>query len=84
MVKIAVIRRAIRQQATAEAVLKNVDPEVARGLKELAVEPLMMLELGDIDGAVKHIKWLRLDNEELELFWVLFDSTQRRLMKELW
>lgn len=43
-----------------------------------------MLELGDVEGAVKHIKWLRLSNEELQLFWVLFDSTQRSSMKKLW
>lgn len=81
---IALLRRAIKQQDTAAAVLRGIDPELAKGLRELAVEPLAMLDRGDIEGAANHIKWLRLENDELELFWSLFDSTQRRLMKEKW
>jgi len=76
------LKRYTKQQEAAKAVLRDVDPEIVRGLKELSIEPLAMLEKGDIEGAVKHIKWLNLDNEEMQLFWVLFDSTQRRLMKE--
>lgn len=82
--KITELRRFIKQQEAAKAVLREVDPEIVRGLKELSIEPLAMLENGDIEGAVKHIKWLNLDNEELQLFWVLFDSTQRSSMKEIW
>lgn len=84
MVDVASLRRAIKQQNTAEAVFKDLDPEVARGFRELAVEPLAMLERGDVEGAVLHIKWLRLSNEDLQLFWALFDSTQRSSMKEIW
>lgn len=82
--KYALLRRAIKQQEAATAAFKGLDPDIAQGLKELAVEPLAMLERDDIEGAVIHIKSLRLESDELDKYWALFDSTQRRLMKELW
>ncbi len=76
------LRRATKQLETESAVFRDVDPEVYKGLKELATEPLAMCEQGDYLGAIQHIEWLKLDPDDLALFWALFDSTQRRLMKE--
>lgn len=79
--KVSELRRLIKQQEAASAALKRLDPEYVQGLKELAQEPLEMLERGDFEGAALHIEWLKLENDDKALFWFLFDSTQRRLMK---
>lgn len=79
--KINILRRSIKQQDAAAAAFKSLDPEYVQGLKELAQEPLAMLALGDYEGAALHIEWLKLENDDKAIFWFLFDSTQRRLMK---
>lgn len=81
--KIKELRRSIKQQEAAAAVFRKLDPEYVQGLKELAVEPLAMLERGDYEGAALHIRWLKLDSDDLGWFWYLFDSTQRAKMKEV-
>jgi len=79
--KASLIRRYLKQQERAEAAFRELDQEIAQGYRELAVEPLALCERGDFEGAWQHIQWLRLDDSEMLLFWTLFDSTQRRLMK---
>lgn len=83
MVDVALLKRSVKQQEAATAAFRNLDPEYVKGLRELAVEPLMMLERGDYEGAALHIKWLKLDPDDLYWFWYLFDSTQRAKMKEI-
>ena len=82
--KVSALKKSAKQLDTQSAAFKYVDPDVRAGLVELSTEPLIMLERGDIEGAVKHIQWLRLDGDELQLFWSLFDSSQRSAMKKVW
>lgn len=79
---VAEIRRSIKQQEASQAAFRELDPDIARGFRELAVEPLAMCERGDYAGAWQHIQWLGLNDSDMVLFWTLFDSTQRAKMKE--
>lgn len=79
--KLEEIRRVTKQQEALAAALRELDPDVAQGFRELAVEPLALCEAGDYLSAAKHIEWLKLDDSEMLIFWRFFDSTQRAKMK---
>lgn len=69
-------------KTVAQGEFDALDSETQEWMRSEAATVILLLSKGDTEGAVSHLSSLNLDNDGKTAIWALFDSKQRREMKE--